>query len=150
MGAGDGVFVCKYNSLSLIPGDYIITIKIDSEIFARFLVKTLENSSDYHMLNLADPKKCFIVGPMMEETMIYIRSYDGKPTQGNCKVELKGPNGLVKIEGNKIDKSTFQAAYSALNKEPGEYIMDVSINLQLIAKFKILTMAKSSQLDIGK
>jgi len=145
--AGDGTFHAKYKPLNVVVGEYLIYIKIDSELVSQYRVKCVEGGGLF-VENVADIKQCFVRGPGLEELMVYIRDHDGKPTDGGCIVEIEGPDGPIEVEMEDAGDGVIRAKYAPLNLVSGEYVMSALVDLQPIAKFRVKTVAGSPKFDI--
>lgn len=144
---GDGYYI-KYEALNKVPGDYTINVLVNMFSIAMYKVTTVKESKKLIVCRKANPMQCFIKGPSPEELTIYVLSYEGLPTDGECAVEITGPNGPVDTKINKTETGVYCVKYSPLNKIPGNYRIIVMIDSYTIAAYNITTVMDSRKLQL--
>lgn len=98
---GDGTYVAKYDPLNKIIGEYKVQVLIDGDLITKARINCVKGNK-FEVKNVADIKQCFVKGPCLDELVVYVRDHDGKPTDGTCLVDIKGPSGAIetKVEKN--------------------------------------------------
>jgi len=145
---GDASFHATYKPLNLVPGEYKMKILVGSLPIAQYCITTVAGSAELLLKKGADSKQCFVEGPGLEELTVHLRDYCGMPTNGCCVVEIKGPQGPVKVRVDNSSFGTFKAAFNPMNLVPGDYEVNVLVDSQFIARYCIRTIAGSGKLNV--
>merc|ERR1712038_2114771 len=144
----EGIFKANYPALNSVSGDYTMTAMVNSQPVAKFLAKAEEESSELKVKRLPSSDKSFAQEPCLDKFFVHSRNYDWCPTEGNCIVQIQGPDGLIETKVQNTDLGTYCAQYPKLNSVPGEYFMTAMVDFEPVAKFFVKSSDGSDLLPV--
>merc|ERR1712087_896162 len=100
-----GVYLIQYPPLNKVSGQYNMDIYIEDNLFRKYQILTQEGvrslrhrKSDPAPAPEPQARMCKITSASGTSLSISLTDKSGKPVEGVCKVELKGPKGPVEVK----------------------------------------------------